>query len=124
MNIRQQILIVSLICLMGCASPPPATSITEEKAFTIATEILRSRGTLPSDYEHSVKWETDHWSVRIKCIDYDNNGQQIYFIGSNVQYVYLYPNGELLAILGDAKTTREELIQWEDNLRQLEKNKQ
>lgn len=124
MNIRQQILIIPLVCLIGCASPPPATSITEENAVSIATEILRGRGALPSDYEQSVEWETDHWSIRIQQIDYDENGQRTYIIGNHPRYVYLYPNGDLLAILGDAKTTQEELMQWEDNLRQLEQNKQ
>lgn len=123
MKIQYLAAIIPLLCLSGYAAPP-ATSITEEKAFSIATEILRNRGTLPDNYEHFVEWETDHWSVRIQGIDYDENGQQIYIIGNHHRFVCLYPNGDLLAILGDAKTTREELIQWEDNLRQLEKNKQ
>ena len=122
MNIRYIAAVIWALCLIGCATPPPTAPITEDKALAIVMDILRSRDAMPKDYEHTVEWATNHWSVAIQRIDYDENGQRIYMIGNARRYVYLYPNGQLLAILGGGKaTTREETIQWEDNLRRLEK---
>ena len=77
---------------------------------------------MPKEYEHTVEWATNHWSIAIQRIDYDEQGKREYMIGNHPRVVYLYPDGELLAILEGGKATREETIQWEDNLRQLLKN--
>ena len=122
MNIRNIAAVIWALCLIGCATPPPTAPITEEKAFAIATDILRSRDAMPKEYEHTVDWATNHWSIAIQRIDYDEQGEREYMIGNHPRIVYLYPNGELLAILAGGKATREETIQWEDNLRQLLKN--
>ena len=122
MNIRHIASIIPLICLVGCATPPPTTPITEDKAFAIATDILRSRSAMPKEYEHTVEWATNHWSIYVDEIEYDGNGQRIKTIGNDPRLIYLYPDGRLLAILNGGRSTREELIRWEDNLRQLLKN--
>ena len=123
MNIRHIAAIIPLICLVGCATPPPTTPITEDKAFAIATDILRSRGAMPKEYEHTVEWATNNWSIYVDEIEYDDNGQRIKTIGNDHRLIYLYPDGRLLAILNGGRSTREELIQWEDNLRKLDINK-
>ena len=55
-------------------------------------------------------------------IEYDDNGERIKTIGNDPRLIYLYPDGKLLAILNGGRSTREELIRWEDNLRKLDKN--
>jgi hypothetical protein len=122
MNIRNITAIFSVLCLIGCATPPPNTSITEDKALAIATDILRSRDALPKEYEHTVEWAISHWSISIQGIDCDEQGKREYIRGNHPRIVYLYPDGELLAILECGNATREEFIQWEDNLRKLIKN--
>ena len=122
MNIRHIAAIISHICLVGCATPPPTAPITEDKALAIAADILRSRGAMPKEYEHTVEWATNHWSIYVDEIEYDGNGQRIKTIGNDPRLIYLYPDGRLLAILNGGRSTREELIRWEDNLRQLLKN--
>ena len=122
MNIRNIAAIVWALCLIGCATPPPTAPITEATALAIATDILRSRDAMPKEYEHTVEWATNHWSIAIQRIDYDEQGKREYMIGNHPRIVYLYPDGKLLAILEGGKATREETIQWEDNLRQLLKN--
>ena len=122
MNIRNIVAIFSALCLIGCATPPPPAPITEDKALAIATDILRSRDAMPKEYEHIVEWATNHWSIYIDEIEYDDNGERIKTIGNDPRLIYLYPDGRLLAILNGGRSTREELIRWEDNLRQLLKN--
>ena len=122
MNIRNIAAVIWTLCLIGCATPPPTAPITEEKALAIASDILRSRDAMPKFYESSVEWATNHWSIDIQRIDFDEDGQRIFIIGNHPRVVYLYPNGDLLGILAGGNPTREELIQWEDNLRQLLKN--
>ena len=77
---------------------------------------------MPKEYEHTVEWATNHWSIYVDEIEYDGNGQRIKTIGNDPRLIYLYPDGRLLAILNGGRSTREELIRWEDNLRQLLKN--
>ena len=79
---------------------------------------------MPKYYESSVEWATNHWSIDIQGIDFDETGQRIFITGNHPRVVYLYPNGDLLSILAGGNPSREELIQWEDNLRQLLKNEQ
>ncbi len=122
MNIRNIAAVIWALCLIGCATPPPTAPITEDKALAIVMDILRSRDAMPKDYEHTVEWATNHWSVAIQGIDYDEQGKREYMIGNHSRLVYLYPDGRLLAILNGGMATREETIQWEDNLRQLLKN--
>ena len=122
MNIRYIAAVIWTLCLIGCATPPPTAPITEDKALAIVMDILRSRDAMPKDYEHTVEWATNHWSIAIQRIDYDEQGKREYIIGNHPRIVYLYPDGKLLAILGGGKATRKETIQWEDNLRQLLKN--
>ena len=76
---------------------------------------------MPNEYEHNVEWATNHWSIAIQRIDYDEQGKREYIRGNHPRIVYLYPDGKLLAILEGGKPTREETIQWEDNLRTLHK---
>ena len=122
MNIRNIATVIWALCLIGCATPPPTAPITEDKALAIVMDILRSRDAMPKDYEHTVEWATNHWSVAIQGLDYDEQGKREYMIGNHSRLVYLYPDGRLLAILNGGMSTREETIQWEDNLRQLLKN--
>ena len=122
MNIRNIAAIVWALCLIGCATPPPTTPITADKAFSIATDILLSRNAMPKEYEHTVEWATNHWSIYVDEVEYDDNGERIKTIGNDPRLIYLYPDGKLLAILNGGKSTREELIRWEDNLRKLDKN--
>ena len=122
MNIRNIAAIVWALCLIGCATPPPTTPITADKAFSLATDILRSRNAMPKEYEHGVEWATNHWSIYVDEVEYDDNGQRIKTIGNDPRRIYLYPDGKLLAILNGGRVTREELIRWEDNLRKLDKN--
>ena len=122
MNIRYMAVIFLALCLIGCATPPPTAPITEDEAFAIATDILRSRNAMPKEYEHTVEWATNHWSVYVDEIEYDDNGERIATIGNHPRLIYLYPDGKLLAILNGGRSTREELIRWEDNLRKLDKN--
>ena len=77
---------------------------------------------MPKEYEHTVEWATNHWSIYVDEIEYDDNGERIKTIGTDPRLIYLYPDGRLLAILNGGRSTREELIRWEDNLRQLLKN--
>jgi len=119
MNIRYLAAIFWALSLIGCASSSPIRPITEDQALTIATDILRSRDALPNEYEHTVEWATNHWSIALQRIDYDEQGQRECMIGNNPRIVYLYPDGKLLAILEGGNATQEELIQWEDNLRTL-----
>jgi hypothetical protein len=121
-NIRNIVAVCWTLCLTGCATPPPAAPITKEKALAIASDILRSRNAMPKYYESSVEWATNHWFIDIQGIDFDENGQRIYITGNHPRVVYLYPNGDLLDILAGGNPTREELIKWEDNLRQVLKN--
>ena len=122
MNIRNIAAIFSVLCLIGCATPPPTAPIIEDEAFAIATDILRSRNAMPKEYEYNVEWATNHWSISVDEIEYDDNGQRIKTIGNHPRLLYLYPDGKLLAILNGGRTTREELIRWENNLRKLENN--
>ena len=122
MNIRNIAAIVWALCLIGCATPPPTAPITEDQAFAIAADILRSRNAMPKEYEHGVEWATNHWSIYVDEVEYDDNGQRIKTIGNDPRRIYLYPDGKLLAILNGGRVTREELIRWEDNLRKLDKN--
>ena len=122
MNIRNIAAVIWALCLIGCATPPPTAPITEDKALAIVMDILRSRDAMPKDYEHTVEWATNHWSIFVDEIEYDDNGERIKTIGNDPRLIYLYPDGKLLAILNGGKSTREELIRWEDNLRKLDKN--
>ena len=122
MNIRNIVTVIWALCLFGCATPPQTAPITEEKALAIATDILRSRNAMPKEYEYNVEWATNHWSISVDEIEYDDNGQRIKTIGNHPRLLYLYPDGKLLAILNGGRTTREELIRWENNLRKLDKN--
>lgn len=106
-------------CLIGCTSPPPAAPITEDKALAMATDILRGRKAMPKEYEQTVAWATNHWSISIQEIERDESGQRIQTMWNHPRLVYLYPDGKLLAILEGGKATREETAQWEDNLRKL-----
>ena len=122
MNIRNIAAVIWTLCLIGCATPPTTAPITEEKALAIATDILRSRDAMPKEYEHTVEWATNHWSIYVDEVEYDENGERIKTIGNDPRLIDLYPDGRLLAVLNGGRSTREELIRWEDNLRQLLKN--
>ena len=122
LNIRYIAAIFWALCLIGCATPPPTAPITADKAFAIATDILRSRNAMPKEYEHTVEWATNHWSIYVGEVEYDDAGVRMKTIGNDPRLIYLYPDGKLLAVLNGGRSTREELIQWEDNLRKLDRN--
>ena len=117
MNIRHLSVIIPVLCLVGCATPSPTKPITKERAYAIATEILRERDIVYQDYGHDVIRGTNYWFVSVLTpVNYDDHGRRTSQSSMPVCLIHLDLNGELLAITGGGQTNQEEIVEWQDNL--------
>lgn len=110
--------IVYMVLLCGCISNTPS-SITEHQALSKAVEILKGRGCLPYEYNHTIIRETNYWTVYIISRHHESNSPQYYNIGNNPIALLLDNYGQLISILGGCKASAREISAWENNLRKI-----
>ena len=117
MNIRHLAVIIPLLCLIGCATPSHTKPITKERAYAIATEILRERDIVYQDYGHDVIRGTNYWFVSVVTpVEFDDHGRRTSQSSMPMCGIHLDLDGHLLAIIGGGQTNQEEITEWEDNL--------